>query len=99
VEAIVREGEHCLPRDPQMLRLLVQFAQSAGQFVDVRADLFGLGCDGLLACRDLVQRLSQHLRPGHASRQLGVLVPVSRRAITSVIAQWTGDSELAGRPA
>ncbi|MEV6981177.1 DUF664 domain-containing protein [Sphaerisporangium sp. NPDC051017] len=34
---------------------------------------------------------------GHASRQDGLEVPVSRRAITSLIAQYTRDSELAGR--
>ncbi|MBA2892358.1 hypothetical protein HNR30_003699 [Nonomuraea soli] len=34
--------------------------------------------------------------PAHAERQVGVAVPVNRRVIASVIAQYTRDSELAG---
>ena len=89
-----------------MIDCLVELAEPGGQVLHLGAGLLSLAGQGLLACLDLVQQHSARVLSGHQGtilvrchvpRQAGVQVPVSRRAITSLIAQYTRDSELAGR--
>ena len=78
---------------------------TGGQVLDLGAGLPGLAGQGLLACVDHVQQQPARVRVRsrghpvrcHVPRQAGAAVPVSCRAITSVIAQYTRDSELARR--
>ncbi|MEV0975199.1 hypothetical protein, partial [Microtetraspora glauca] len=80
-----------------MIDRLVEFVQPRGEFVNPGACLFSLAGQGSFACVDLVQQRSARLVAGHAPRQDGLEVPVNRRAITSLIAQYTRDSELVGQ--
>lgn len=77
-----------------------------GESVQQHGQLRDLLVSGLRFHRDLPLADLQTCRQGtegllwvaaHAPRQDGVEVPVSRRVITLLIAQYTRDSELAGR--
>ena len=70
---------------------------SGGELVDEGLGLPGLAGQCLLPRVDPVQQDPARARRGHASRHDGADVPVSRRAITSVIAQYTRDAELDSR--
>ncbi|GAA5072751.1 hypothetical protein HNP84_009334 [Thermocatellispora tengchongensis] len=95
------EGQERLAADPQMLGLLAEFTEPRGQGVDVGLGLLDLAGQGLLAGIQPVQEPGSGIGragigPGHVHRQDGV-EGVRRRDITSVIAQYTRDSELDGR--
>lgn len=90
------QDEQGLAGDPEVIEVLVEFPQAAGQFLDLVSCLFDLAGQGILAGVDPVQPPHAGIRGVHAERQVGVEVPVSRRVITSVIAEYTRDSELAG---
>lgn len=99
---LLGEGDECLAADPQVLDLLAEFAQTRGQSVDLRLGLLDLAGQGVLAGVDPVQEPSAgvgvpHVEPGHVHRHDGAGPRVRRRDITSVIAQYTRDAELAGR--
>ncbi|GAA3115714.1 hypothetical protein GCM10020001_038990 [Nonomuraea salmonea] len=96
------EGDEGLAADPQVLDLLAELAQPRGEHVDLRLGLLDLAGQGLLAGVDPVQEPGTRVgRPGvgpdHAHRHDGDAPRVRRRDITSVIAQYTRASELAGR--
>jgi hypothetical protein len=92
------EGDEGLAGDLQVADRLVQLADPGGELVDLGLGLPGLAGQRLLPRVDLVQQDPARVRGrGHASRHDGADVPVSRRAITSVIAQYTRDAELASR--
>ncbi|SFQ20012.1 hypothetical protein SAMN04489713_1243 [Actinomadura madurae] len=74
-----------------MIDRLIEFTQSRGEFLDLSSCLLGLAGQGLLTRVDLVQQEPVRVLPGHAGRQDGLEVPVNRRAITSLIAQYTRD--------
>ena len=76
---------------------LVKLAEPGGELVDAGLDVAGLAGQGLLPGADPVQQVPARVRRGHAARHEGTEVPASRRAITSVIAQYTRDAELASR--
>lgn len=90
------EGEEGLAGGPQVLDLRVESVEACGEFLDPGPGLPGLGRQFLFVQVDTFQDRLDLRVLGHASRQAGV-VPVSRRAITAVIAQYTRDSELAVR--
>jgi hypothetical protein len=72
--------------------------EPGGELVDLGLGLLSLAGQGLLPGVDPVQQVPARVRGrGHAGRHDGADVPVSRRAITSVIAQYTRDAELASR--
>ena len=75
-----------------------ELAEPGGELVDPGLGLLGLAGQCLLPGVDPVQQVPARVRGrGHAGRHDGADVPVSRRAITSVIAQYTRDAELDGR--
>jgi hypothetical protein len=81
----------------QVADRLVELAHPGGELADQGPGLPGFAGQCLLPRVDLVQQVPAGVRRGHAGRHDGVDVPVSRRAITSVIAQYTRDAELASR--
>ncbi len=92
------EGDEGLSGDLQVADRLVQFAEPGGEFVDLGLGVTCFAGQCLLPGVDLVQQDPARVRGrSHAGRHDGVDVPVSRRAITSVIAQYTRDAELASR--
>lgn len=91
------EGQEGLSGDLQVADRLADLAEPGSKPVDAGLDVAGLACECLLAGVDPVQQVPARVRRGHAARQEGTEVPVSRRAITSVIAQYTRDTELEGR--
>ena len=74
-----------------------EFAEPGGELVDPGLGLARLAGQRLLPRVDLVQQVPARVRRGHADRHDGADAPVSRRAITSVIAQYTRDAELESR--
>jgi hypothetical protein len=90
------QDEQGLAGDPQMIEVLVEIPQAGGQLLDLSLDLFDVAGQRLLAGVDPVQQPRAGVRGAHVSRQTGAEGPVSRRDITSVIAQYTRDSALAG---
>ena len=96
--AVVRagEGEERLAGDLQVTDLLPDLAEPGGELVDPGLGFPRLAGQGLLAGVDPVQQVPAWVRRRHAARH-DREVPVIRRAITSVIAQYTRDAELAGR--
>lgn len=94
---LFRVGEQGVADEIQVLDVLVEVTQAGGQFVDLTTHLLGLSGQRLLAGVDPLQQPCSGIGvPADVSRQVGVEGPVSRRAITSVIAPYTRDSELAG---
>ena len=92
------EGDEGLPGDLQVADRLVELAEPGGELADPGLDLPGLAGKCLLSRFDLVQQVPAGLRGrGHAGRHDGADVPVSRRVITPVIAQYTRDAELESR--
>jgi hypothetical protein len=91
------EGEEGLAGDLQVADLLLELAEPGGELVDPGLGVVRLAGQGLLAGVDPVQQVPARVRRGHAGRHDRTDVPVSRRAITSVIAQYTRDAELASR--
>lgn len=91
------EGQEGLAGDLKVADLLAGLLEPGGQLVDAGLNVGGLAGQGLLAGLDPVQA-GNCLAPGPRScglaRQEGTEAPVSRRAITSVIAQYTRDPEL-----
>ena len=82
------EGDEGLAADLQVTDLLVKFTEPGGELLDPGLGLPGLAGQGLLPRVDRVQQEPARVRRGHAAdRHDGTEVPVSRRAITSVIAQ------------
>jgi hypothetical protein len=91
------EGDEGLTGDLQVADRLVELAQPCGELVDLVLGLLRFAGQCLLPGVDLVQQVPARVRRGHAARHEGVDVRVSRRPITSVIAQYTRDAELEGR--
>ena len=91
------EAEEGLAGDLQVADRLVQLAEPGGELIDPGLGLPGLAGQRLLPGIDLVQQVPARVCRGHVIRHDGVDVPVSRRAITSVIAQYTRDAELESR--
>jgi hypothetical protein len=73
----------------QVADRLVDLAEPGGEIVNAGLDVGGLAGQCLLAGLDLVQQVAARVSRGHAARQEGAEATVSRRAITSVIAQYT----------
>ncbi len=90
------QDEQGLAGDPQMIEVQVEVPQAGGQLLNPSLDLFDLAGQRLLAGVDPVQQPRAGIRRAHVVRQAGVEGPANRRLITSVIAQYTRDSELAG---
>ncbi|MFE7244419.1 hypothetical protein ACWD4L_23480 [Streptomyces sp. NPDC002596] len=82
------QGEECLTGRRDARGLLLEFGELRGQLRDLRADSFLFGGDLLFAGLKQDQDGTEgEVEVGHAPRQVGAAVPVSRRAITSLIAQ------------
>jgi hypothetical protein len=97
VLVLAGEGDEGLAGDLQVADRLVQLAEPGGELIDPGLRLGRLAGQCLLPRVYLVQQEPARVRRGHAGRHDGVEVPVSRRAITSVIAQYTRDAELESR--
>ena len=91
------EGDEGLPGDLQVADRLLELAKPCGEFADPGLGLPGFAGQGLLPCVDLVRQEPARVRRGHADRHDGRDVPVSRRAITPVIARYTRETELESR--
>jgi len=91
------EGDEGLAGDLQVADRLVDLAEPGGELVDLGLGLARLTGQRLLPRVDPVQQVPTRVRRGHTARHDRTDVPVSRRAITSVIAQYTRDTELDGR--
>jgi hypothetical protein len=91
------EGDEGLAGDLQVADLLVKLAEPGGELIDQGLGLPGLAGQCLFPHVDLVQQEPARVARGHADRHDGMEVQVNRRAITSVIAQYTRDAELDSR--
>jgi len=84
--------------DLQVADRLVELADPGRQLADLGAGMVRLAGQCLLPRVDLVQQEPARVRGrGHVTRHDRADVPVTRRAITSVIAQYTRDAELDSR--
>lgn len=82
------DGGDGLPGDRQTLEVGLGFPQPSVQFSDLCAEVVGQGPGGVLLDVECVEQgLDVHEGTGCGSRQVGVFEPVSRRAMTWVIAQ------------
>ncbi|MGP4051514.1 hypothetical protein [Streptomyces sp. 2A115] len=74
----------------------VEFSELRGELVDLCLHQRGLVGHGLLAVIDPFEDRLHGVR-AHVSRQVSAVADVSRRVMTSVMAQYTRDSALWGR--
>lgn len=82
------EGGDGLPGDGQVLEVGLGFPQPSLQFGDLCPEVVGQGPGGVLLDAERVEQGPDvHVVTVCGSRQVGVFAPVSRRAMTWVIAQ------------
>jgi hypothetical protein len=82
------EGGDGFPGGRQVCEVGLGFAQPGLKFGDLCAEVLGQGTGGVFLDAECVEQgLDVHAVTGCGSRQVGVFVPVSRPAMTWVIAQ------------